>query len=131
MVGNTDAAVSMASHQVPAIVGEYTVAPIYFEGGAKGGHHWIIEFEKAPSNLDNFANALDRCLQSLNSDYEAKRSQNLALDQLIITPVPKGTFLKLMRSKGKVGGQNKIPRLSNSREFIEELLNFVKANNII
>jgi hypothetical protein len=129
MVSNTDAALAKACHKHHVIVTDYTVAPIYFEMNGQGGHQWIIEFEKSPLNLSLFEKDLDDCLKEMNSDYEAKRSSNMALRQLQITDVPKGTFLRWLRSKGKVGGQNKVPRLSNNRNFIEEILAIIQKSD--
>jgi hypothetical protein len=88
---------------------------------SKGSHEWIIEFEKDPSDLSEFITALDNSLKSINSDYEAKRFKDLNLILPLIRPVPKGTFNKWLKAKDKLGGQNKVPRLSNSREYIEDL----------
>ena len=88
----------------------------------KGSHEWLIEFEKAPDSIENFTNFLDLKLQELNSDYEAKRFKSSTLERPKVVVVPKGTFLQWMHEKGKVGGQNKVPRLSNNREYLDELL---------
>jgi hypothetical protein len=88
----------------------------------KGSHEWLIEFEKVPDNLELFTNTLDSRLQELNSDYEAKRFKSVTLDRPKVVVAAKGTFLQWMREKGKVGGQHKVPRLSNNREFLDELL---------
>jgi hypothetical protein len=88
---------------------------------SKGSHEWIIEFEKAPSDLNKFILILDNTLKSVNSDYEAKRFKDLNLILPVIKAVPKGTFNKWLKTKDKLGGQNKVPRLSNSREYIEDL----------
>ena len=108
------------------MVSEYMVAPIYFKEGDKGGHEWLIEFEKQPRNLRQFNELLDKNLQKINSDYEAKRYKSMALEQLRMHPVPAGTFHEWLRSKGKFGGQNKVPRLSNDRKYIEEVLDFLE-----
>ena len=88
----------------------------------KGAHQWIIEFEKLPQNVDEFADILDKSLQELNSDYEAKRYKNLTLERLYLIVAPKDTFYKWMKKRGKTGGQNKIPRLSNDRKYLDNLL---------
>jgi len=88
---------------------------------AKGRHQWMIEFEKMPPSLDDFASLLDKTLQQLNSDYEAKRYKEISLQPLEIRVAREGTFYEWLRRKGKLGGQHKIPRLSNDRTFIEEL----------
>ncbi len=124
MVANTDKALVKTCRQFAVTASEYTVGPVYFHNDEKGGHEWLIEFEKEPVDLDEFANQLDLNLQLINSDYEAKRYKDLALTRLRLHPVPAGTFLDWMRSRGKFGNQNKIPRLSNSREYVNELLRF-------
>jgi GH3 auxin-responsive promoter len=125
MVGDTDKAVAKACRQTNSIVAEYTAAPVYFSGGAgKGGHEWVIEFEKEPQDLQKFNQLLDEALQKVNSDYEAKRYKSMALEQLLLRPVPKDTFYKWMKSRGKFGNQNKVPRLANNRQYVEEVLRF-------
>lgn len=125
MVSNTDRAIAETCHEMHAIISEYTVAPVYIKGTAKGGHEWLIEFEKEPSDLKAFNKLLDQKLQKINSDYEAKRYKNMALEQLRMRPLPRGTFLNWLRSKGKYGSQNKVPRLANNRQYVDEILNFV------
>ncbi|NRA50656.1 MAG: GH3 auxin-responsive promoter family protein, partial [Phaeodactylibacter sp.] len=125
MVENTDQALHVACQQTGAIVSEYTVAPVYFEGNSKGGHQWLVEFEKEPADESKFVRLLDLALQSANSDYEAKRSKNLALEELQLHTLPPGTFHDWMRSKGKFGGQHKVPRLANHRKYVEEILNYL------
>jgi hypothetical protein len=125
MVANTDAALATTCHDLNALVREYTVAPIYFGNeGSKGGHQWLIEFEKAPLSLAQFEAVLDKNLQKINSDYEAKRFKNMALNPLQIHAVPKDTFYNWLRAKGRYGGQSKVPRLSNDRKILEDILHF-------
>jgi hypothetical protein len=97
---------------------------------SKGTHEWLIEFEKEPSDLNKFTAILDETLKSLNSDYEAKRFKDLNLVIPVVRSVPAGTFYNWLKSKNKLGGQNKVPRLSNTREFIEEI-NAIIANDSI
>jgi hypothetical protein len=92
------------------------------DSNAKCRHQWLIEFSRQPDNLQQFANELDHRLQELNSDYEAKRYKDITLQHLEVIPARKGLFNDWLRSKGKLGGQHKVPRLSNSREHIDELL---------
>ncbi|HOY15187.1 MAG TPA: GH3 auxin-responsive promoter family protein, partial [Saprospiraceae bacterium] len=125
IISNTDQALKMACEDFGCIVSEYTVGPRWLSGSQKGGHEWMIEFERSPINLNLFSLKLDHYLQSVNSDYEAKRFNNLALDCLKIQSLPKGTFVKWLQSKGKSGGQHKVPRLSNSRQYLEEIKEFV------
>ncbi len=128
MVANTDMALTKTCTDFGALVSEYTVAPIYLEGKAKGGHQWLIEFEKAPVNLPAFAKQLDLNLQMLNSDYEAKRFKGLALDNLTLEMLPKGSFIRWMKAKNKYGGQHKIPRLSNNRQVVDEILGMLRED---
>lgn len=127
MVDNTDKALAEACLLSGAEVYEYTVAPVYFEGSAQGGHQWIIEFVKEPLDLPAFAQLLDLKLQQINSDYEAKRFRNMAMLPLSIKVVPNGTFHNWLRAKGKMGGQHKVPRLANHRNYIDEILGHVGA----
>jgi hypothetical protein len=124
MVSNTDKAIAMTCKIMNAIVTEYTVAPIYLDDSGKGGHEWLIEFEKAPNNPELFNQLLDLNLQKINSDYEAKRFKDMALEPLRMRVLPKGTFVNWMRSRGKFGGQNKVPRLANNRKYVDEILEF-------
>lgn len=123
MVSNTDKALMLACQESGATVADYMVAPVFIEGDeGKGGHEWAIEFLQNPADLEVFAKRLDLHLQSVNSDYEAKRYKDMALLQIKVNAVPSGTFQKWMRQRGKVGGQNKVPRLSNERKYLEQIL---------
>ncbi|MBX3102557.1 MAG: GH3 auxin-responsive promoter family protein [Bacteroidetes bacterium] len=124
VVGNTDMAVARACHLTGAQVAEYTAAPIFQDNQGKGGHEWVIEFARVPDNLGAFVSALDAELQTLNSDYAAKRYKDIALQLPRLHVVPPGTFHAWMKQRGKLGGQHKVPRLSNSREYVEALLGF-------
>ena len=119
MVANAEQALSYASRETGANVSEYTVAPVYMTNREKGRHQWIIEFAKEPNDINRFAELLDSQLQSVNSDYDAKRHSTLAAPQ--ICSVEKGTFLGWLASQGKVGGQNKVPRLANTRQYVDSL----------
>jgi hypothetical protein len=121
MVENTDRALSEICSEYGISALDYTVGPVFLEGDHKGGHEWLIEFDKEPLDLELFASKLDKRLQELNSDYEAKRFKNMALECLKLKSLPLGTFNNWMRIKGKYGGQNKVPRLSNSREYLESI----------
>ncbi len=122
MVDNTDNAIRIACERTLASVKEYTVAPIFMENATTGGHEWIIEFYTPPENSDFFVDVLDNALKSLNSDYEAKRSNDLTIRKPVVHTAKDGTFHAWLSSKNKLGGQHKIPRLSNNRVLIEELL---------
>lgn len=121
IVDNTDKALTQTCVQTGAKVAEYTVGPIYFNASGKAGHEWYIEFDQEPTNLETFNELLDKNLQKINSDYEAKRYKNMALECLKMRVLPKGTFYKWLRNKGKFGGQNKVPRLANHRQYLEEI----------
>ena len=125
IVDNTDKAIAIASARTGAIVNDYTAAPVYFSEAENGAHEWIIEFEKEPQDLKLFTIELDAALQSINSDYEAKRYKNIALGVPVINSVAKNTFNNWLSSKGKLGGQHKVPRLSNDRKFIDEINSFI------
>ena len=127
IVANTDNALAKTCSETGAIASEYTVAPVFFEGIAKGRHQWLIEFEKVPADLAHFNQRLDENLQAVNSDYEAKRYKDMALEQLELHALPPGTFLDWFRSKGKFGNQNKVPRLSNDRKYVDEILNLIQG----
>lgn len=124
IIDNTDKAVAIACQKTGAVVNDYTAAPLYFSADNNGAHEWLIEFEKAPENLQQFTTELDKALQSINSDYEAKRYKNIALREPVVHYVKKGLFNEWLKSKGKLGGQHKVPRLSNERKLIEEMLQF-------
>jgi hypothetical protein len=126
IVANTDLALAMTCKQTNALVKEYTVAPVFFTKNKKekAGHEWLIEFEKMPDSIKKFEQLLDKNLQSINSDYEAKRYKSMALKSLIIHVAPEGTFYKWLKMKGKIGGQSKIPRLANHRQYFEEIRNW-------
>jgi hypothetical protein len=101
---------------------EYTAAPVFMDDKAKCRHQWLIEFSKEPADINEFADILDKKLQEINSDYEAKRFKDITLQHLEIVKARKGLFNDWLKSKGKLGGQHKIPRLSNSRSYIEQML---------
>jgi len=121
IIDNADSAIETACKQTGAIISEYTAGPVFMNVTSKGSHEWIIEFEKEPSDFGLFTDSLDNALKEVNSDYEAKRFKDLNLVKPVVRKVPEGTFKNWLRSKNKLGGQNKVPRLSNTREIIEEL----------
>lgn len=122
IVDNTDKAIASASEKTGAVVNDYTAAPVYFSDGSNGAHEWLIEFEKEPDNLTAFIAELDSSLKSVNSDYEAKRHKDIALRMPVVHSLPKGIFAKWLKTRGKLGGQHKVPRLSNERKYIEEIM---------
>ncbi len=121
-VANTDKAITMVCKQHNCAVKDYTVAPIHLTKDSKGGHEWLIEFSRPPVDHQGFAASLDQQLQTLNSDYEAKRFNDIALQPLVLKVLPENTFYNWLKFKGKLGGQNKVPRLANNRKHIEEII---------
>lgn len=122
IIDNAEKALAEACSVTGAVVRDYTAAPIYMDGMSQGGHEWAIEFERDPSSLDSFTETLDSTLKQLNSDYEAKRYRNFVLQRPVIHKLPDQTYYRWMKSRGKLGGQNKVPRLSNHRDYIDEVL---------
>ncbi|WP_158961461.1 GH3 auxin-responsive promoter family protein [Myroides fluvii] len=122
MVENTDRALAKACSLFQVEMAEYTVAPIFMAGTEKGAHEWIVEFTKAPRDLNKFSEVLDQCLQEVNSDYEAKRYNNMTLNPLVLHQARQGLFYDWLKGSDKLGGQHKVPRLSNERKILEELL---------
>lgn len=122
MVENSDKALAITAKEFNVEVIEYSAAPVFMEGKEKGAHEWIIEFKTSPADLEVFAEVLDKNIQSLNSDYEAKRYNNITLNSLKLHTAKQNLFYTWLKDKDKLGGQNKIPRLSNDRHYIEELL---------
>ena len=122
IVDNSDKAIAHAAEKTNAVVNDYTAAPVYFTENSNGAHEWLVEFEKEPDDFNNFITELDNELKNINSDYEAKRHKSIALRLPIVHKLKKGTFTEWLRSRGKLGGQHKIPRLSNERGMLEEIL---------
>ena len=122
VVENAEMALSKTTQLTKSEISNYTVGPIFMSDKTKGSHEWIIEFSKEPDDMNKFTEILDLSLQSLNSDYEAKRYKDSTLELPKIIKGRKNLFYDWLRSRNKLGGQNKIPRLSNSREYVEELL---------
>jgi hypothetical protein len=121
IVDNADKALETACKITGAEISEYTAGPVFMDATSRGTHEWIVEFEKEPPDIIQFTVVLDETLQSVNSDYEAKRFKDINLVRPIVRSVPGGTFNKWLKAKNKLGGQNKVPRLSNTREYIEEI----------
>ena len=123
MIDNAEKALAYTCKQTGITVKEYTVAPIFMDEHTRGGHQWAVEFEDGTEvDYEKFADILDARLCELNSDYEAKRCESHTMDRLTLTPVPSGTFYRWMASRGKIGGQNKVPRLSSDRKHIDSIL---------
>lgn len=127
IIDNADRALGEACRVTSAKITEYTVAPVYFDDNHNGAHEWFIEFETLPANMTQFVHELDESLKKLNSDYEAKRSYNLSLDVPIVRIVDQGLFYEWMKQREKTGGQNKVPKLSNDRKYVESILQFIAS----
>ena len=125
IIENTDKAIKIVTKKTKTELIDYTVAPIFMEGKSKGAHEWIIAFKTPPKDLQYFVELLDNALKALNSDYEAKRYNNITLDEPKVHVAPADVFYKWMKRNNKLGGQHKVPRLSNSRQFLEELLEMI------
>ncbi len=125
IIENAEKALEIASSKTGALITDYTAGPYFMSTTDKGRHEWIIEFEKRPDDLEHFVDLLDNSLKSLNSDYEAKRYKDMTLTKPTVIVAPGGTFYKWLEMKNKLGGQNKVPRLSNDRKYLDELLEYI------
>jgi hypothetical protein len=131
MIDNAEKALESACRKTGAQISDYTAAPVYFAENLSGAHQWLIEFDKMPSSLEYFTEIFDNALKALNSDYEAKRYHNMILQPPLITPLEKGTFYLWLKSRNKLGGQNKVPRLSNDRIWVDEILSLTGSQEIL
>lgn len=122
IVDNADQALAYACERTGAIVRDYTAGPVYFSEGKSGAHEWIIEFEHPPADFQQFCELLDTRLREINSDYDAKRFKDMALGFPKMHQAPDGTFYRWMKERGKLGGQNKVPRLANERTYVDSIL---------
>jgi hypothetical protein len=122
MIDNADRGLQVACEKTGAIIKEYTAAPVFMDEETKGCHQWLIEFEKEPADINRFVKELDEALKALNSDYEAKRYKNMTLDLPQLVVARNDVFVDWLKAKKKLGGQNKVPRLANHREYMNELL---------
>src|ERR1700712_1140683 len=127
IIDNAERALERACRYTGAIIRDYTAAPIYFSDKASGGHEWIIEFEKDPAEFERFVDILDETLRRINSDYDAKRFKDMALRRPLVRKAPEGTFFNWLKQKGKLGGQNKVPRLANDREYVDSILKMMEV----
>ncbi len=126
IIDNAEKALREACSHTNATISDYTAGPIFMSDDEKGGHEWLIEFEKQPDNLEKFTQILDETLQKVNSDYEAKRYKNITLDPPLVHAAREKLFYHWLKEKGKLGGQNKVPRLANNRQYLDELLEMQK-----
>ena len=124
MVANAEKGLAKACEMTGSKVLNYSAAPVFMSDKGRGHHQWLIEFEKAPADPEAFADILDKALQEVNSDYEAKRFKSIALECLKVIPAKAGIFADCLRDHNKLGGQHKIPRLYNRRDIIEEILQY-------
>lgn len=122
IIDNAEQALSKACAVTGAKVRDYTACPIYFKGEKAGGHEWIIEFESHPLDFEQFVDVLDQTLKEVNSDYDAKRFKDMALSRPKVHNAPADTFYKWLKHRGKLGGQHKVPRLANDRQYVDEIL---------
>jgi len=122
---NAQKALMEACRKTGAVIREYTAGPVYMGDRSKGSHEWMIEFDTMPGSLEQFTGILDRALCEVNSDYEAKRYKNITLMEPLIRSLKPGTFYDWMQKRGRLGGQNKIPRLSNDRKYLDELAQYL------
>jgi hypothetical protein len=129
IIDNAERALEAACLKTGAIIRDYTAAPVYFNGDECGAHEWIIEFEKHPGDIDYFTTLLDQTLRQVNSDYDAKRYKDMALRSPVLRVAPDGTFFSWMKQKGKLGGQHKVPRLCNNREYVDSILKVMQLSD--
>ena len=129
IIDNADQAILEASKKTNAVVKDYTAGPVYLQGNQKGRHEWIIAFEREPEDFENFIDILDETLRSINSDYDAKRYHDMALIRPLVHKAPEDLFYNWLKKKDKLGGQNKVPRLANNREYLDDIIDFMKANS--
>lgn len=126
IVENAEKGIAMACEKTHALVDDFTAAPRYIGDGQKGCHEWIIEFTQSPKDINHFTEVLDESLRDINTDYDAKRTKNIAVERPVIHAVEPGTFYRWMKKRGKLGGQNKVPRLSNNRDYVEDILKMLE-----
>ena len=130
VIENAESAMTKACLATKATIKNFTAAPVFFSENSKAAHEWVIEFITPPNSLEEFTKILDNTLREVNSDYDAKRYKDLALQCPLVLIAPEGTFYNWLKKKGKVGAQNKVPRLSNTREYIEEILVQIKKEHL-
>ncbi len=129
IVENADHAIKIAAQNTDSLVANYTAGPVYMGDGSRGRHEWIIEFTKEPENQEEFTRILDETLREVNSDYDAKRYKDMALLSPLVHFAPANTFYNWMSKRNKLGGQNKVPRLSNDRDYLEDLLGLLAVGS--
>jgi hypothetical protein len=122
IIDNAESAIKIACERTGAEITEYTAAPIYMDQNRNGGHQWLFEFSKMPDSIEYFIEILDNSLKAVNSDYEAKRYKSISLAYPVIEIAREGLFYDWLKARGRLGGQNKVPRLANNREYMDRLL---------
>ncbi len=127
IIENAEEAIAEACRKTQASIDNFTAGPLFLTEGKQGAHEWIIEFVNDPDDVDRFKQILDEKLREINSDYDAKRQKDIALKAPIIHVAQKDTFYRWMKQRGKLGGQNKVPRLANDREYLDQLLKFIES----
>ncbi len=125
IIENAEEAITKASSLTQATIANFTAGPRYIVDGKKGGHEWLIEFGQLPNDKERFEKILDETLREINSDYDAKRYKDIALEAPVVHYLEEGSFTRWMKGKGKLGGQNKVPRLSNNREYLDDILKMI------
>ncbi len=130
VIENAESAMTKACNLTGATINNFTAAPVFFSENNKAAHEWIVEFIVPPKNLEEFITILDNSLREINSDYDSKRYKDLALQRPIVHSASEGTFYNWLKKKGKIGAQNKVPRLSNTREYIDEILEQIKKSRV-
>lgn len=125
IVDNAEKALAAACQATGAVVDEYTAAPVFLQDNDTAAHEYLIEFAREPESIERFIEVLDQTLKAINSDYEAKRTADLMLKKPLVRALPPRTFFNWLKSKGKIGGQNKVPRLFNTRKYVDEIMQFV------
>ncbi len=128
VVENAERAITKAAKRTGALISNFTAAPRYFGESEKAAHEWIVEFEREPDDFEKFEKILDKTLREINSDYDAKRYRNMALTAPIIHKAEPGTFYNWMKSRNKLGGQFKVPRLANNREYLDDILKIMTVS---
>ncbi|RZL31491.1 MAG: hypothetical protein EOO96_16010, partial [Pedobacter sp.] len=128
IIDNAEQALTKACLATGAEIKDYTAGPIYFEGEKAGGHEWIIEFDKQPNDFEKFIDVMDNTLREVNSDYDAKRFKDMALCRPTVHNAPANTFYNWLKSRDKLGGQHKVPRLANERKYIDDILEMMNAS---
>ena len=121
IIDNAEKALQTACKKTGAVINEYTAGPVFMADNNSGAHEWIVEFYTKPNDIEEFITCLDETLKELNSDYEAKRYKDMTLGRPILISAPRDTFYQWMKKRNKIGGQNKIPRLSNDRQYLDQL----------